>query len=426
MRRWVALARTITGVAPVLALSLALGLLAGLGTGAPGANQPVVMAQATPQPGGDTTLSTSITAMLARLPAAPLDQTGMTVSYANVAAQTAALGLSTPPNSEDEAARATWAETAIRMALPQTTAQHWTSLEWREAFGFDLFQVAAAAEFSAPPLGVTVVRGNFDPNELRAAWARGGYQPLDFGPGEAYAVREDFALDLADAGGRLAMSYLNVIAIAEDGSLVFGSTRAGVRAALATAAGQEPSFADTPPVAALLRATPPDLVSALVLGGEVLRATPDPAGALLGEESPQVFATRVAAELEEAQRLPMILAALLGQTAGVSATGDDATPGASAVPISRVVVSLTTPSPETAQDAAEIIAERLATHELPETAGSTLAGRPWADLFPTQNVQAIPGEPAALIELTSTPGVPPLILQNLLFQRIPGFLAWGP
>ena len=167
MRRWVALARAITGVAPVLALSLALGLLAGLGIGTPNANQPVVMAQATPQPGGDTTLSTSITAMLARLPAAPLDQTGMTVSYANVAAQTAALGLSTPPNSEDEAARATWAETAIRLALPQTTAQHWTSPEWREAFGFDLFQVAAAAECLAPPLGVTVVRGTFDPNELR-------------------------------------------------------------------------------------------------------------------------------------------------------------------------------------------------------------------------------------------------------------------
>jgi hypothetical protein len=107
-------------------------------------------------------------------------------------------------------------------------------------------------------------------------------------------VREDFALDLADPDGRMAMSYLNVVAIAEDGSLVFGSTRAGVRAALAAAAGQEPSFADALPVAPILRAAPPDLVSALVLGGEVLRATPDPAGALLGEESPQDFATRVA------------------------------------------------------------------------------------------------------------------------------------
>ena len=108
MRRWVALARTMPRMAPVLALALTLGLLAGLGAGVPGANRPVAMAQATPQPGGTATASTSITAMLARLPAVPFDQSGMTITYANVAAQTSALDLATPPAPEDEGARAAW------------------------------------------------------------------------------------------------------------------------------------------------------------------------------------------------------------------------------------------------------------------------------------------------------------------------------
>jgi hypothetical protein len=90
------------------------------------------------------------------------------------------------------------------------------------------------------------------------------------------------------------------------------------------------------------------------------------------------------------------------------------------------VVALTTPSPEAAQDAAAVIDERLVTQTLPEMAGGSLAGRPWADLFPTRNVQAIPGEAAVLVELTPAPGVPPRILQDLLFRRVPGFVAWGP
>ena len=84
------------------------------------------------------------------------------------------------------------------------------------------------------------------------------------------------------------------MAISEDGTLIFGSSRDGVRSALAAAAGTEPSFDDRADVAPLLRAAPPDLVSALLVDGELLRAVADPAGAFLGDESPQDFATRVA------------------------------------------------------------------------------------------------------------------------------------
>jgi hypothetical protein len=39
-------------------------------------------------------------------------------------------------------------------------------------------------------------------------------------------------------------------------------------------------------------------------------------------------------------------------------------------------------------------------------------------------VRAVSGEPTVLIELMPAPAVRPFILQELLFQRMPGFLAW--
>ena len=53
-----------------------------------------------------------------------------------------------------------------------------------------------------------------------------------------------------------------------------------------------------------------------------------------------------------------------------------------------------------------------------------LADRPWVELFPRQTVRAVSAEPAVLIELSSAPGVPPFIVPTMLFQRLPGFLAW--
>jgi hypothetical protein len=223
----------------------------------------------------------------------------------------------------------------------------------------------------------------------------------------------------------MALGYLNVVAVADDGTLTFGSTRDGVRAALAAAAGTEPSFADRADIAPLLRAAPPGLVSALLVDGELLRAVADPAGAFLGDESPQDFATRIAEEQVEARRLPPVVAALLGRTVGLL-PGDlgMATPVVMPTPSARVVVALSTISPDAAETSATVIAKRLTTGRTPLLMIRTLTDRPWVELFPQQTVRAVAGEPAVLIELVPAPGVSPFILHTMLFQRIPGFLAW--
>jgi hypothetical protein len=364
-------------------------------------------------------------AMLGRLPDRPLGLDGAMVTYADVARQTAALGVDAPGAAGDVEGGQRWIAAVTPLSLPQATGQHWTLPEWRAAFGFDLFQVEQAVEYGAPPFGLTVLRGTFDPGELRTAWARGGYQPIDLGAGEAYAVREDFEIDFSDPGSRMALGYLNVVALADDGTLIFGSTRDGVRGALAAVAGTEPSFAGRADVASLLGAAPPDLALALLVDGELLRAVADPAGAFLGDESPEDFATRVAEEQVEARRLPPVAAALLGQTAGLIADGNQmATPEAIPTPPARLVVVLSTINPDAAETAATVIAERLATGKTSPLMSGEMADRSWAELFPERTVRAVSGESAVLIELVPAPGVRPFILQEMLFQRMPGFLAW--
>ena len=405
--------RRATGLA--LVVVLLTGALAPLGARAG--------TTASPVPAGSEV--GSLAAMLGRLSDRPLGLDGAMVTYADVARQTAALGVDAPRGAGDDDDVQRWTAAIMPLSLPQATGRHWSLPEWRAAFGFDLFQVAQAVEYAAPPFGLTVLRGTFDPGELRTAWARGGYQPVDLGAGEAYAVREDFAIDFSDPGGRMALGYLNVVALADDGTLILGSTRDGVRGALATAAGTAPSFAGRADIAPLLRTAPPDLVSALLVDGELLRAVADPAAAFLGDESPQDFATRVAEEQVEARRLPPVAAALLGQTAGLlSDTNGMATPAGSATSPVRLVVALSTTGPDAAETAAVVIAERLATGRTSPLMSGEMADRPWAELFPQRSVHAVSGEPAVLIELLPAPGVRPFILQEMLFQRMPGFLAW--
>ena len=118
-------------------------------------------ATASPVPAG--TEAGSLAAMLGRLPDRPLGLDGAMVTYADVARQTAALGVDAPGAAGDEEGGQRWIAAVMPLSLPQATGQHWARPEWREAFGFDLFQIEQAVEYGAPPFGLTVLRGTFDP-----------------------------------------------------------------------------------------------------------------------------------------------------------------------------------------------------------------------------------------------------------------------
>jgi hypothetical protein len=120
-----------------------------------------------------------------------------------------------------------------------------------------------------------------------------------------------------------------------------------------------------------------------------------------------------------------VAAALLGQTAGLIADGNQmATPEVIPTPPAWLVVVLRTINADAAETTATVIAERLATGKTSPLMSGEMADRAWAELFPERTVRAVSGEPAVLIELVPARGVRPFILQEMLFQRMPGFLAW--
>ena len=119
------------------------------------------------------------------------------------------------------------------------------------------------------------------------------------------------------------------------------------------------------------------------------------------------------------------LAALLGQTAGLIADGNQmATPEANPTPSAQLVVVLSTINPDAAETAATVIAQRLAIGRTSPLMSGEMADRSWTELFLRRKVRAVSEEPAVLIELMPAPGVRPFILQEMLFQGMPGFLAW--
>src|SRR4051812_1020171 len=81
----------------------------------------------------------SLAAMLGRLPDRPLGLDGAMVTYADIASQTAALGVDAPGAASDEAGVQRWIAAILPLTLPQATAHHWAQPEWRQVYGFDLY-----------------------------------------------------------------------------------------------------------------------------------------------------------------------------------------------------------------------------------------------------------------------------------------------
>lgn len=384
--------------------------------------------QATPAPITDG--EGSLASMLALLPAEPLG--GGQITYADIAGQLAAVNVPAEPTTDDERGR--WIAATEGLMFPSDAPRMGTEA-WREELGYDLFDVDQAVEHAAPPYVVTILRGRFDETALPQTWDRAGYQPVEINGTTYYSIGEDFELDFSSDRGRLALAHLNNVALLDGGLLVASSARHGVEGVIRARAGAEPSMADDVSIAPLLRSVPPDLVSAVIVPGASLMGGFDPINVFDQSGTPGVpeipdieaIATQVAATEAELRRMPPIVAALIGATAGGplrSPGGGTPVASAADLPTARLVAAVTTISPAAAETAAAVITDRLATHPLPPYAPVPVEGD-YADLFPERTVAAVPGEPVALVELVPAPGVPRSILTNLLFSRTLTFLAWS-
>ena len=361
---------------------------------------------ATP-PAGLTVEVDSLAGMLGLLPPLPLDDEATPmVSYANIAAQLAVVGAPTPAGIDDPAFVDAWVPATRGLALP-STFRRMNRPEWREVFGFDIAQVDQSVEYAMLPVAITILRGRFDVMELDRAWERGGYQPVEVEHGTVYSVRDDYEIDTADPGSRMALASFNHTALIDNQTLVYSSAGDNVRQALAAAAGQGASFADQVAVTPLVMNVPPDLVSAIVVGGSALMAQGDPAAVMLqqtpGADDVVAIATRLADPSIGGQSLPPVAAALLGQTAGYlpRSFGADSTSTPGSGPEARLAVALTMIHRGGAEAAVSVIEERLATGSDAERE------RPYVELFPERQVRLAPEGPVVLIDLSLGEETPP-------------------
>jgi hypothetical protein len=377
-------------------------------------------------PGAEASAPGALAAMLARLPANPPRLESPETArlyYADVAAQLAAVGIAAP-DATNAAGVDRWLQAVYWLALPPSLSR-WThpNVGWRDLFGFDPYQVDQSCAIEAAPFGLTLLRGRFDPAELRAAWARSGYAPLDV-DGTTIASLGD-EVDLGSPSFRLAFGAMNHAAVLADGTVVFTRWEETMRAVLAVERGRAAAATSRVDVAALLPNLWPDLASAVLVSGQELVGEPLDIAALLGTPNPDpdALATQMASAEADFRRMPPIATALLGSTTGgplgpvrVNGTPEPPAPG---IPTARMVVALVTGSSPAAQTAASVVEERLAT-------GATQDGQSYAALFPEHTVHAVAGEPIVLVELVLGPEARPDVLLRLLGNRDLDLFSWLP
>ena len=116
-------------------------------------------------------------------------------TFADLAAQSAAVEMPVPAGVQDENF-VTWAYALMPLLLPSNLFQDALVADWPSLLGFDLTEIDQAMEVGVPPLVITLLRGRFDEEKLRAAWANQGGQVIDVNGVDVASMREDFEFDI--------------------------------------------------------------------------------------------------------------------------------------------------------------------------------------------------------------------------------------
>ena len=367
----------------------------------------------------------SLAAMLGRIPA---DLPGLDdperawVSYAAVATQLATVGVVADPEGDDTSL---WFRATIGMAFPSESSG-WLRSDWRATFGFSALHVDQTFEVASPPFWLTLLRGSLDPTEVRTALERSGYRSIDFDGATFMSAGDDGEWDPDSAIGQLArFGSMNQASILDDGTLVFASHRATLRAVLEVEAGGAAALGDRVDLAMLARSVWPDLASGVIVPGMTLIGeTLSPVLLLTPDQDVDALATLMAEAGNALRRMPPVVSALVGFTAGgpveqKSGSDGSPTPPPLVSPPAHAVVELVMLNETDAVAAVSIIEERLVTLV-------TSKGERFSDLFPEQIVRSVPGTPVVLVELSVGPETHRLILIALLERRDLGFIYWSP
>lgn len=352
------------------------------------------------------------------------------LTYADLAAQYAAVGMTAPELTPDSRP-GEWSRPLTGLALEDIANTGFDIGKARDGLGWDIGEVDQFVGVGSFDERAVLLRGRFDPADLRAAWEAGHYLPLDLaGPDGAEAFGRDpelhFGLDDPVVG--LVGHAFDRVALLPSGELVYARTEDALERVLATAAGQADAMIDQAGVSELRAAAGESLASALVLPGLALTGMMPLPGfdPFVGTPAPfdQVKNDFATAEAER-QQMPPVSLALIGTTAGgplpVSAIVEDATPvpaDVSGIPDAEFRFLLSFDDEAAATAAAAVIEDRL------ETGQSARFQIPWSDVFDGWDVAVAPEDPTIALARIMPRGARLNDWYTLYISRDLGFLAW--
>jgi hypothetical protein len=345
-------------------------------------------AQATPTAGqaaaGDPLRDLLALAVDLGEPDAPAD--AVLASFADSAAQMAAVGVESPAPGDDDG-RSYWWWANMWLPFPVGIGSYVSLLA---TLGFDATRIEQSLELGSGPEAIAILRGRFELDVLRATWEQLGYEPVELPGVTAYSW----------PGIDPAVAQLTNIAVLPDGTLLAASRLDRLRRAADGAAGREPTLLARPAVATLVSAARPGLAGAFLLPGNALQ---NPAAA---------------------EPLSPVELALIGVTPGGPLEFERRNEAGTPVPFrddppaARFVLAMLMADASAATAAVPIIESRLA------TGVSSRSGEPWAALFAAWTVDVAPGAPVVLVEIEFAPTISPRLWLYLYEFRDLGFVSW--
>lgn len=347
------------------------------------------------------------------------------VTYADIAAQLAALGVA-PPAVDDTSGTARWFAALRGFALFGSVDVAATSA-WRDAFGWTVYDIDQLIEYVDPGGRVLVLRGRFDQDAIRRAMERSSYRSSAANAATIYSLFPDAdGFDSANPASLLMVGALNNVALWDDGTLLGTGSLATLGRALAVADGGEPTLAERGDVATLLASIDEPLANAVLVDGRAYSYDEFVASLGLGDGTPVVpdILATVIAEAEasgeaERIRLPPLSLVLTGMTAGGPVPEPRAIatmPVTTAAREARVHFYLLFDSVREAEVVVPVLERRL------DLSFSIILRQPWSAVFERRSVRTVPDQPIVLLDIGG--GAVRDDWRSMVFQDDLAFLSW--
>lgn len=310
------------------------------------------------------------------------------------------------PESLDDPAIVEWEAQLDALALPASIREFGLDPIWLRTYGYDLTQVDQVLVIGQAPDFVMIMRGDFDPAALQAAWVASGYQAVEIEGMTAWSLYPGDGIDLSAPESRPAMGAMNNVILLEDGTLVAAARSERLGSVLRVVNGDAPSLAEHDDVAALLQpGTGVDtLVTAVLSKGSLLQANPDALPEIAtpapGTPEPAEPGTPEAGEELRVGEVALVLIGIWPPDDGQVSMS----------------VRMVMDDPATATESAQVVQQRLR-HSI-----STVTGGPYADRFSQPVVSVSDGVVTVHVRLEQGPEE----WLDALSSRDLGFAFWAP